>query len=130
MSDVHIVILAAGKGTRMKSALPKVLHTVAGQALIEHVLAAASRLSPVSVTVVVGHHSDTVRGALAARNHIQFVVQEPQLGTAHALLTTDRPDRRGVELPRVADHRADLARRSRHARDAIGRCAGPCGGVA
>ena len=89
MSDVHIVILAAGKGTRMKSALPKVLHTVAGQPLIEHVLAAAGRLSPASVTVVIGHHSDTVRGALAARSHIQFVVQEPQLGTAHALLTTE-----------------------------------------
>lgn len=89
MSDVHVVILAAGKGTRMKSALPKVLHRVAGQPLIEHVLAAAGRLSPASVTVVVGHHSDTVRGALAARSHIQFVVQEPQLGTAHALLTTE-----------------------------------------
>ena len=89
MPDVHIVILAAGKGTRMKSALPKVLHRVAGQPLIEHVLAAAGRLAPASVTVVVGHHSDTVRGALAARSHIQFVVQEPQLGTAHALLTTE-----------------------------------------
>ena len=89
MSDVHIVILAAGKGTRMKSALPKVLHQVAGQPLIEHVIGTASRLSPASVTVVVGHHADAVRGALAARSHIQFVVQEPQLGTAHALLTVE-----------------------------------------
>lgn len=89
MSDVHIVILAAGKGTRMKSALPKVLHAVAGRPLIEHVIDTASQLSPASITVVVGHSADTVRGALAARNHVDFVVQEPQLGTAHALLTTE-----------------------------------------
>lgn len=89
MSDVHIVILAAGKGTRMKSALPKVLHAVAGRPLIEHVIDTASQLSPASITLVIGHHADTVRGALAARNHVSFVVQEPQLGTAHALLTTE-----------------------------------------
>jgi bifunctional UDP-N-acetylglucosamine pyrophosphorylase/glucosamine-1-phosphate N-acetyltransferase len=88
MSDVHIVILAAGKGTRMKSALPKVLHRVAGLPMIEHVIAAAGRLSPASTTVVIGHHSEAVRGALATYDHIEFVVQEPQLGTAHALLTT------------------------------------------
>ena len=89
MSDVHIVILAAGKGTRMKSALPKVLHAVAGRPLIEHVIATARQLSPASITVVVGHQGDTVRGALTAAGHITFVVQEPQLGTAHALLTTE-----------------------------------------
>lgn len=89
MSDVHVVILAAGKGTRMKSAHPKVLHEVAGRPMIEHVLAAASRLSPASITVVVGHQGEAVRGALAAHGHIEFVVQEPQLGTAHALLTTE-----------------------------------------
>ncbi|MEQ1726856.1 MAG: bifunctional UDP-N-acetylglucosamine diphosphorylase/glucosamine-1-phosphate N-acetyltransferase GlmU [Vicinamibacterales bacterium] len=89
MSDVHVVILAAGKGTRMKSARPKVLHEVAGLPMIEHVLAAAGRLSPASITVVVGHQGETVRGALASHGHIEFVVQEPQLGTAHALLTTE-----------------------------------------
>jgi bifunctional UDP-N-acetylglucosamine pyrophosphorylase/glucosamine-1-phosphate N-acetyltransferase len=89
MSDVHVVILAAGKGTRMKSARPKVLHEVAGRPMIEHVLAAAARLSPASITVVVGHQGEAVRGALAAHGHIEFVVQEPQLGTAHALLTTE-----------------------------------------
>lgn len=89
MSDVHVVILAAGKGTRMKSARPKVLHEVAGRPMIEHVLTAASQLSPASITVVVGHQGETVRGALAAHGHIEFVVQEPQLGTAHALLTTE-----------------------------------------
>jgi bifunctional UDP-N-acetylglucosamine pyrophosphorylase/glucosamine-1-phosphate N-acetyltransferase len=89
MSDVHVAILAAGKGTRMKSARPKVLHTVAGLPMIEHVLAAAAQLSPASITVVVGHQGEIVRGALAAHGHIEFVVQEPQLGTAHALLTTE-----------------------------------------
>ena len=89
MSDVHVVILAAGKGTRMKSARPKVLHEVAGRPMIEHVLAAAGQLSPASITVVVGHQGETVRGALAPHGHIEFVVQEPQLGTAHALLTTE-----------------------------------------
>lgn len=89
MSDVHTVILAAGKGTRMKSARPKVLHQVAGLPMIAHVLAAAGRLSPASITVVVGHQGDTVRGALAAHGNLEFVVQEPQLGTAHALLITE-----------------------------------------
>jgi bifunctional UDP-N-acetylglucosamine pyrophosphorylase/glucosamine-1-phosphate N-acetyltransferase len=89
MSDVHIVILAAGKGTRMKSARPKVLHDVAGRPMIEHVLATARRLSPASITLVVGHQGDVVRGALAAHRDLSFVVQEPQLGTAHALLTTE-----------------------------------------
>lgn len=89
MSDVHVVVLAAGKGTRMKSAVPKVLHEVAGRPLIEHVLATAAVLSPRSLTVVIGHQGDEVRGALAAHGHIDFVVQEPQLGTAHALLTTE-----------------------------------------
>src|SRR3954470_6016506 len=89
MSDVHVVILAAGKGTRMKSARAKVLHHVAGRPMIEHVLATAGRLSPASITVVVGHQAEAVRGALAAHGHLEFVVQEPQLGTAHALLTTE-----------------------------------------
>ena len=99
MSDVHIVILAAGKGTRMKSSLPKVLHRVAGLPMIEHVIAAANRLSPSSTTVVIGHYADAVRGALAAHANISFVVQEPQLGTAHALLTTE---------PLLRDHTGTL----------------------
>lgn len=89
MSDVHIVILAAGKGTRMKSALPKVLHHIAGRPLIEHVISAAAELSPASITVVVGHQGEAVREALADRGQVGFVVQEPQLGTAHALLMAE-----------------------------------------
>jgi bifunctional UDP-N-acetylglucosamine pyrophosphorylase/glucosamine-1-phosphate N-acetyltransferase len=89
MADLHVVILAAGKGTRMKSALPKVLHRVAGLPMIEHVLAASAALAPRSTTLVVGHQADSVRAALFNHPGISFVVQEPQLGTGHALLTTE-----------------------------------------
>jgi len=55
MTDLHVVILAAGKGTRMKSARPKVLHHVAGRPMVEYVIRAAQSLSPRTITVVVGH---------------------------------------------------------------------------
>ena len=89
MADLHVVILAAGKGTRMKSARPKVLHRVAGLPMIEHVLAAATALQPRSTTLVVGHQADSIRAALLGHPGVTFVVQEPQLGTGHALLTTE-----------------------------------------
>jgi len=89
MADLHIVILAAGKGTRMKSALPKVLHRVGGLPMIDYVLATAQCLRPRSTTVVVGHQSGALKAALASHSGLGFVVQEPQLGTAHALLTTE-----------------------------------------
>jgi len=85
MTDIHVVILAAGQGTRMKSSLPKVLHSIAGRALVEHVLNTADSLAPATVTIVVGHKADVVQGRLAKRQNISFVAQEPQLGTAHAL---------------------------------------------
>jgi bifunctional UDP-N-acetylglucosamine pyrophosphorylase/glucosamine-1-phosphate N-acetyltransferase len=87
--DTHVVILAAGKGTRMKSALPKVLHRIAGLPLIEHVLAGSTALHPRSTIMVVGYQADALRSALRRREDITFVVQEPQLGTAHALLQTE-----------------------------------------
>jgi bifunctional UDP-N-acetylglucosamine pyrophosphorylase/glucosamine-1-phosphate N-acetyltransferase len=89
MSDVHMVVLAAGKGTRLKSARPKVLHAVAGRQMIAHVLACARALRPRSITVVVGHQADAVKSALTSESGLTFVVQEPQLGTGHALLTTE-----------------------------------------
>jgi bifunctional UDP-N-acetylglucosamine pyrophosphorylase/glucosamine-1-phosphate N-acetyltransferase len=89
MSDLHVVVLAAGKGTRMKSAHPKVLHKVAGLPMIEHVLATASAARPRSTTIVVGHQAERVKAALAGHPGLTFVVQEPQLGTAHALLTAE-----------------------------------------
>ena len=83
--EIHVVVLAAGQGTRMKSRLPKVLHSLVGRPLIEHVLQAADAISPSTVTLVIGHGAESVRAATGTRPSIGFVVQEPQLGTAHAL---------------------------------------------
>lgn len=88
MPDLHVVVLAAGKGTRMRSALPKVLHRAAGLPLIEHILRTAESLRPASVVVVVGHQGDLVKQALGKRLGLAFASQEPQLGTGHALLQT------------------------------------------
>jgi bifunctional UDP-N-acetylglucosamine pyrophosphorylase / glucosamine-1-phosphate N-acetyltransferase len=85
MSDTHVVILAAGQGTRMKSNLPKVLHRLAGRPIIDYVLRTASILSPETVTLIVGHQAEAVRAHLAQQRQLRFAVQEPQLGTAHAL---------------------------------------------
>jgi bifunctional UDP-N-acetylglucosamine pyrophosphorylase/glucosamine-1-phosphate N-acetyltransferase len=88
-SDIHVVVLAAGKGTRMKSATPKVLHRIAGRPLLDHVLNAAAPLHPASTTVVIGHQAAAIRAAYSARPEVGFVVQEPQLGTGHALLMAE-----------------------------------------
>jgi bifunctional UDP-N-acetylglucosamine pyrophosphorylase/glucosamine-1-phosphate N-acetyltransferase len=85
---LHVVILAAGKGTRMKSSRPKVLHGLAGRPIIDHVLRTAEALRAESTTVVIGHGADDVRAALAGRP-LSFVVQSPQLGTGHALLQAE-----------------------------------------
>jgi bifunctional UDP-N-acetylglucosamine pyrophosphorylase/glucosamine-1-phosphate N-acetyltransferase len=87
--SLHIVILAAGKGTRMKSAMPKVLHALAGRPLIDHVLRTVDALHPASTVLVIGHGADQVRLALSGRAGLQFVVQSPQLGTGHALLQAE-----------------------------------------
>ena len=84
-SEVHVVILAAGQGTRMKSRLPKVLHPLAGRPLIEHVLRTANSVSPATVTLIVGHGAERVRENTGNRPNVGFALQEPQLGTAHAL---------------------------------------------
>ena len=86
--DLHVVILAAGKGTRMKSVQPKVLHMLAGRPLIEHVLRTVDELAAASTTLVVGHGAEEVTSALGSYPRLQFVVQSPQLGTGHALLQT------------------------------------------
>ena len=85
----HVVILAAGKGTRMKSALPKVLHRAAGLPLIDQILRLAASIHPSSTVVIVGHQADCVREALGERPGLRFAVQEPQLGTGHALLQAE-----------------------------------------
>ena len=84
-ADTHVVILAAGQGTRMKSQTPKVLHPVAGRPMLERVLQTAASLDPATVTLIVGHRAEAIRQHLAARNDLRFALQEPQLGTAHAL---------------------------------------------
>ena len=81
------VILAAGKGTRFKSELPKVLHRAAGRTLLRHVLEAVRPLGCSQVVVVVGHGRDEVTEELAAAgiDEVRTVVQEQQLGTGHAV---------------------------------------------
>jgi bifunctional UDP-N-acetylglucosamine pyrophosphorylase / glucosamine-1-phosphate N-acetyltransferase len=81
---LDIVILAAGKGTRMVSDLPKVLHRLAGQPLLQHVLNTAYRLNPAKIVVVYGHGGETVPQRIEEPT-IAWVKQEPQLGTGHAL---------------------------------------------
>lgn len=81
---MNVVILAAGKGKRMHSNLPKVLHPLAGKPLLGHVLDTARTLSPASLCVVVGHGGEVVRQAVAAPD-VQFGEQSPQLGTGHAV---------------------------------------------
>lgn len=83
-SSLTIVILAAGKGTRMKSDLPKVLHPLAGKPLIGHVLATADKLSPSRICVVYGHGGEALPEAIG-RSELAWVRQEPQLGTGHAV---------------------------------------------
>ena len=82
--SLDIVILAAGQGTRMRSALPKVLHPVADKPMLGHVIDTARSLQPSSIQVVIGHGADKVRERLAA-DDLNFVIQAEQLGTGHAV---------------------------------------------
>ncbi|MDD2161434.1 bifunctional UDP-N-acetylglucosamine diphosphorylase/glucosamine-1-phosphate N-acetyltransferase GlmU [Pseudomonas sp. MIL19] len=82
--SLDIVILAAGQGTRMRSALPKVLHPVAGKAMLGHVIDTARQLKPNGIHVVIGHGAELVRERLAA-DDLNFVLQTEQLGTGHAV---------------------------------------------
>ncbi len=82
--NLHVVILAAGQGTRMRSKLPKVLHPVAGKPMLGHVIDCARSLSPTRIHVVIGHGAELVREQLAAED-IHWVLQTEQLGTGHAV---------------------------------------------
>ncbi|QXZ09774.1 bifunctional UDP-N-acetylglucosamine diphosphorylase/glucosamine-1-phosphate N-acetyltransferase GlmU [Comamonas sp. Y33R10-2] len=90
-APLDIVVMAAGKGTRMKSRHPKVLQKLAGRALLQHVLDTAAQLKARSAVVVTGHGAEQVEAAIAAANsadgslELKFVRQEPQLGTGHAV---------------------------------------------
>ncbi|HMT45570.1 MAG: hypothetical protein RL702_237 [Pseudomonadota bacterium] len=82
-TDLAIVVLAAGKGTRMKSDLHKVLHPIAGRPMLEHLLASSAELAPQRQVVIAGHGRDQLEAQLGTRAAI--AVQEPQLGTGHAV---------------------------------------------
>lgn len=84
MQNTDIVILAAGRGTRMRSALPKVLHRLAGRPLLSHVLSAATTVANAKTIVVTGHGADQVERTLGDAANL-YVKQQQQLGTAHAV---------------------------------------------
>jgi bifunctional UDP-N-acetylglucosamine pyrophosphorylase/glucosamine-1-phosphate N-acetyltransferase len=85
--QLAIVIMAAGKGTRLKSRRPKVLHQIGGRALVEHVVAAAAQVvEPKDIFVIIGHEAEAVRAALQ-HTGVRFVVQAEQRGTGHAIQT-------------------------------------------
>jgi bifunctional UDP-N-acetylglucosamine pyrophosphorylase/glucosamine-1-phosphate N-acetyltransferase len=88
VAPIEVVIMAAGKGTRMKSRLPKVLQRLAGVPLVQHVLNTAAQLNARSAVVITGHGADQVEPVLLAPGQalaVQCVRQEPQLGTGHAV---------------------------------------------
>jgi bifunctional UDP-N-acetylglucosamine pyrophosphorylase/glucosamine-1-phosphate N-acetyltransferase len=82
---LNIVILAAGLGKRMQSSLPKVLHGLAGKPMLSHVVETARQLDPDRIIIVVGHGADRVRAAFAEESDLEFVLQDPQHGTGHAV---------------------------------------------
>ncbi|MDR2465707.1 MAG: bifunctional UDP-N-acetylglucosamine diphosphorylase/glucosamine-1-phosphate N-acetyltransferase GlmU [Streptococcaceae bacterium] len=84
MDKRYAIILAAGKGTRMKSQLYKVLHEVAGKAMVDHVLTQVERTKPNKIITIVGHGAETVKNVLGDRS--EYALQEEQLGTGHAVL--------------------------------------------
>lgn len=83
---LHVIILAAGAGKRMKSALPKVLQPVAGRPMLAHVIETARQLQPAGIHVVHGHGGEAVRAALAGQDDLAWAEQVQQLGTGHAVL--------------------------------------------
>ena len=103
MENLNIIILAAGLGKRMHSALPKVLHLLAGKSLLSHVLDTADALSPQKVCVVYGHGNETVPNAIG-NDQLIWVKQEPQLGTGHALMQAlPHLDKKGMTLVLYGD---------------------------
>ena len=85
MAFVDVVIMAAGKGTRMKSSMPKVLHRLGGRALLQHVIDTAAQIHARRVVVITGHGAEQVEASLSHNDRLQCVRQMPQLGTGHAM---------------------------------------------
>ena len=93
-TELHVVILAAGEGKRMKSKYPKVLQKIAHKPMLEHVVDAARALQPVQIHIIYGHEGEQVRQAFAQNADINWVEQTKRLGTGHAVLQAmpDIPD--------------------------------------
>ena len=108
-ADTSIIILAAGKGTRMRSNLAKVLHQAGGRPLIEHVIRAAQPLKPAQLLAIVGHQAEQV-AAVANRLGAQTVLQQPQRGTGHAMQVARRAIRKSAKLAIVVPGDAPLLR--------------------
>lgn len=85
MAFVDVVVMAAGKGTRMKSSMPKVLHRLGGRALLQHVMDTAAQIHARRVVVITGHGAEQVEATLVHNDNVQCVRQMPQLGTGHAM---------------------------------------------
>jgi bifunctional UDP-N-acetylglucosamine pyrophosphorylase/glucosamine-1-phosphate N-acetyltransferase len=96
---VAVAILAAGRGTRMKSNLPKVLHSLGGRSLVERVLDSLSQIQPSRRLIVVGYRSESIQSALAPISNLEFVEQREQLGTGHAIQQI---------IPHLQDFQGDL----------------------
>ena len=86
ISELAVLILAAGKGTRMKSNMPKVLHSLGGKPLLAYSLELAQELDSRRTIVVVGHQAQRVKQAFSQYSGLRYVLQEPQLGTGHAVM--------------------------------------------
>ena len=82
---LSVAILAAGKGTRMVSSLPKVLHKVSGKTLLQRVINSCNELNPNQIFVITGHKSKEVQDSIAHNKKIKFIIQSPQNGTGHAI---------------------------------------------
>ena len=82
---LSVAILAAGKGTRMESSLPKVLHKISGKSRLQRVIDSCVELNPDQIFVITGHKSIEVQESITDNKKIQFVIQDPQSGTGHAI---------------------------------------------
>lgn len=107
--DTSIVLLAAGKGTRMRSDLAKVLHRAGGRSLVEHVVRACQPLRPAQLLGVVGYQPEQVSAEVTALG-AQTVLQQPQRGTGHAMQAARRAIRKSAKLALVLPGDAPLLR--------------------
>lgn len=89
MSQIQAVILAAGKGTRMKSSVPKILHSILGKPMVQYVINACQSIGVDKPILVIGHGADQVREVIG--DQADYTIQREQLGTGHAVLQAEEP---------------------------------------